>query len=222
MWRILATFCVAASAEFTLDNMGDLSKTLDNKADELKAKVTELSQKIAPLTAKIPQIPGNLTATVEERKAMLKEAMAEICKEVGSLTQVSSDIETSSADAKDKVAKVNAELAADPAKATGDDGPKFQYYLNNMQKAIMTYQSALSTANTYTVAMGQVCKVNDAAEAATRLYTEMNPMASSKFHLPSALLGAVAASVLGAAMVVFRTRKASQSQVSLMEEGTLE
>ena len=63
--------------------MGDLSKTLDNKADELKAKVTELSQKIAPLTAKIPQIPGNLTATVEERKAMLKEAMAEICKEVG-------------------------------------------------------------------------------------------------------------------------------------------
>ncbi|CAE7183951.1 unnamed protein product, partial [Symbiodinium necroappetens] len=88
-----------------------------------------------------------------------------------------------------KVAKVNAELAADPAKATSEDGPKFQYYLNNMQKAIMTYQSALSTANTYTVAMGQVCKVNDAAEAATRLYAEMNPMASSKFHLPSALLG---------------------------------
>ena len=42
MLRILAT-CVAASAESTLDNSGDLSKTVDSKADELKAKVTELS-----------------------------------------------------------------------------------------------------------------------------------------------------------------------------------
>ena len=123
---------------------------------------------------------------------------------------------------KTRVAKLNAELAADPAKATSQDGPKFQYYLNNMQQAIMTFDAAVNTAKTYTIPMGQVCKKDDGAEAATRLFTKMNPMASSKFHLPSTLLGAVAASVLGAAMVVFRIRKASSSQVALMEEGTLE
>ena len=53
--------------------------------------------------------------------AKIKEVTAERCKKVGSLTQITSAIEKDSADAKDKVAKLNAELAEDPAQATSQD-----------------------------------------------------------------------------------------------------
>ena len=65
-----------------------------------------------------------MTATEEEKPAVMakiKEVTAERCKKVGSLTQITSAIEKDSADAKDKVAKLNAELAEDPAQATSQD-----------------------------------------------------------------------------------------------------
>ena len=77
------------------------------------------------------------------------------------------------------MAKLNAELAANPAKATGEDGPKFQSYLQNMNQAIMTYTAAVTTASTYKDTTG-ICKMYGGAEAASRLFTKMNPMASSQ------------------------------------------
>ena len=168
---------------FTLEDVGDLSKTIGSKADELSAKVTELKDDIDPLTAKITSIPGQLaTKTKEEQQkgiAKMKELYAEVCKYQGSLAQILPTIEKSSTDAKDKVAKLNAELAANPAKATGEDGPKFQSYLQNMNQAIMTYTAAVTTASTYKDTTG-ICKMYGGAEAASRLFTKMNPMASSQ------------------------------------------
>ena len=157
---------------------------MDSNADELSAKVTELKQAIDPVNTKITTLPGKLyTATDQERQkgmAKLKELSTELCKHVGSLTQIIPAIEKSSADAKDKVAKLNAELAANPAKATGEDGPKFQSYLLNMEQAITTYDAAVNTAKLYTNVFEPVCKLHSGAEAATRLFTKMNPMASSQ------------------------------------------
>ena len=58
-----------------------------------------------------------------------------------------------------------------------------------MQQAIMTFDAAVNTAKTYTIPMGQVCKKDDGAEAATRLFTKMNPMASSQVPLALRPLG---------------------------------
>mmetsp|Transcript_48878 Transcript_48878/g.60084 ORF Transcript_48878/g.60084 Transcript_48878/m.60084 type:complete len:225 (+) Transcript_48878:70-744(+) len=224
MWRIVATLCVAAVAQFTPEKLDEMATSIQGTADKLNDQVISLSQSINPLTAKIPTFPGKMMgaddATKAEIEKQMKSTIAEMCKYVDSLGSVVADVEKASADAKDDVNKINAQIvtmAADPEKLT--DGPKFQYYLGKIQKAITMLDTADITAKPLT-ALSESCKSGPAA--ATRLFLDMKPVPGPQFHLPSALLGAVAATVIGSALILFRSKSSGRSAVALMEEGDLE
>ena len=221
MWRIIATLCLTAVAEFTPEQLDKMSSSIQTTADQLQDKVVSLSKEINPLTLKVSTAPSQMLGKSDEEKAEmikdLKATMTKICGMVDSLRKVQVEVQKDSADAKDTVAKIQAQatdMAGDLEKL--NDGPTMQHYLGKFQKAIGTLDSAATSAATYT-GMTAACK----QEATSRLYLQMAPVSSVKFHLPSALLGALGAAVLGAAFVIFRT-KSARSPLALMEEGTLE
>ena len=222
MWRIIATLCLTAVAEFTPEQLDKMSSSIQTTADQLQDKVVSLSKEINPLTVKITSIPTQLLGASDEKKAEIQKdyeaTMTKVCGIVDSLRKVQAEVQKDSADTKDTVAKIQAQatdMAGDLEKLK--DGPTMQHYLSKFQKAIGTLDSAATSAATYT--MTSMCETKD--EAASRLYLQMAPVSSVKFHLPSALLGALGAAVLGAALVIFRT-KSTRSPLALMEEGTLE
>ena len=195
MWRIIATLCLTAVAEFTPEQLDKMSSSIQTTADQLQDKVVSLSKEINPLTLKVSTAPAQMLGKSDEEKAeMIKDLKATITKVCGIV---------------DSMRKVQAEKLKDE--------PKMQQYLSKFQKAIGTLDSAATSAATYTTT--SMCETKD--EAASRLYLQMAPVSSVKFHIPSALLGALGAAVLGAALVIFRT-KSARSPLALMEEGTLE
>ena len=221
MWRIIATLCLTAVAEFTHEQLDKMSSSIQTTADQLQDKVVSLSKEIAPLAMKITTLPAQMLTASDETKAdvekQLEAAKTQICGFVDSLSKVQAEVQKDSADAKDTVAKIQAQatdMAGDLEKMK--DEPTMQHYLGKFQKAIGTLDAAASSAATYT-SMTAVCKSTDA----TRLYLQMAPVSSVKFHLPSALVGALGTAVLGAALVIFRA-KSARSPLALMEEGTLE
>lgn len=231
MWCLIATVCLTAAAEFTPDKLDEMTAAIQKAAGELQDKVVSLSKEITPLTSKIPTFPGQMAiASTDEEKAaiekQLKEAMAQLCTEIDSLAKVQADVEKEAGDAKDTVAQINSqivEMAGNPEQIK--DLPTMQHYLAKFQTAIQTLDAADTSAKTYTAVQLSCQKDENGAPAATRLF-EMGSLSSLSrptFHLPSALLGAVGATVIGAALVVFRTMGKSRSnQVALMEEGNLE
>jgi len=222
MWRIIATLCLTAVAEFTPEQLDKMSSSIQTTADQLQDKVVSLSKDILPLSLKINNFPTQMLTASDEEKAAIQKGLeatkTQICGLVDSLSKVQAEVQKDSADAKDTVAKIQAQatdMAGDLEKL--NDGPTMQHYLGKFQKAIGTLDSAATSAATYT-GMTAACKEQ---EATSRLYLQMAPVSSVKFHLPSALLGALGAAVLGAAFVIFRT-KSARSPLALMEEGTLE
>lgn len=225
MWRIIATLFFTAVAEFAPEQLDKMSSSLQTTADQLQDKVVSLSKEIMPLALKINNIPNLLLTASDEEKTeiqkQMKSTMTQVCGLVDSLSKVQADVQKDSADAKDTVAKIQAQatdMAGDLEKM--NDGPKMQHYLLKFQKAIGTLDSAATSAATYT-GMTTACDAEAKDGATSRLYLQMAPVSSVKFHLPSALLGALGAAVLGAALVIFRT-KSARSPLALMEEGTLE
>ena len=231
MWRLIASLCLtasaasAASAEFTPEKLDEMATAIQKTAGELQGKIVSLSKEITPLVTKIPTYPGQMAIATDEQKATiqkeLKETMAQLCTKIDSLAKVQADVEKEAGDTKDTVAQIQSQatdMAVDPEKLK--DGPTMQLYLSKFQTAIQTLDAADITAKTYTAMPCQ--KDENGVPAATRLF-EIGPVSRPTFHLPSALLGAVGATVIGAALVVFRTMGKSRSnQVALMEEGNLE
>lgn len=225
MWRIIATLCLTVGAEYTPQELDEMSSSIQATADKLQSKVVELSKQITPLSMKINKFPVQALTASDAEKAKLEEAikldLTQMCNILDSLSKVQGDVEKDSADSKDTVAKIMAQvtdMAGDPEKLS--DAPTMQHYLSKIQKAIGTLDSAATSAATYMGIKGMCEK--DTQEAATRLFLQTGPVTGLvKFHLPSALLGAVAATVLGAAFVIFRA-KSARSSVALMEEGSLE
>ena len=221
MWRIIATLCLTAVAEFTPEQLDKMSSSIQTTADQLQDKVVSLSKEIAPLSAKIPTLPGQFFSAgntdVEQLQKQMQALKTQMCGLMDSLSKVQAKVQKDSADAKDTMAKIQAQatgMAGDLEKMK--DEPMMQDYLGKFQKAIGTLDAAASSASTYTSSLS-MCKSTDA----TRLYLQMAPVSSVKFHLPSALVGALGTAVLGAALVIFRA-KSARSPLALMEEGTLE
>ena len=221
MWRIIATLCLTAVAEFTPEQLDKMSSSIQTTADQLQDKVVSLSKEIAPLSAKIPTLPGQFFSAgntdVEQLQKQMQALKTQMCGLMDSLSKVQAKVQKDSADAKDTMAKIQAQatgMAGDLEKMK--DEPMMQDYLGKFQKAIGTLDAAASSASTYTSSLS-MCKSTDA----TRLYLQMAPVSSVNFHLPSALVGALGTAVLGAALVIFRA-KSARSPLALMEEGTLE
>ena len=228
MWRLIATVCLTAAAEFTPEKLDEMATAIQKTAGELQGKVVSLSKEITPLVTKIPTYPGQMATASDEEKANIekemKETAAQLCTNIDSLAKVQADVEKQAGDTKDTVAQIQSQavdMAGDPEKLK--DGPTMQHYLSKFQTAIQTLDAADTTAKTYTFMQATACqKDENGAPAATRLF-EMGQVSRPTFHLPSALFGAVGATVIGAALVVFRTMGKSRSnQVALMEEGNLE
>jgi hypothetical protein len=228
MWRLIATVCLTAAAEFTPDKLDEMTAAIQKTAGELQDKVVSLSKEITPLVSKIPTFPGQMAIASTDEKAAIqkqfKETWAQLCTDIDSLAKVQADVEKEAGDAKDTVAQLNSqvvEMAGNPEQIK--DLPTMQHYLGKFQTAIQTLDAADTSAKTYTAVQLSACqKDENGAPAATRLF-EMGSLSRPTFHLPSALLGAVGATVIGAALVVFRTMGKSRSnQVALMEEGNLE
>lgn len=228
MWRLIATVCLTAAAEFTPDKLDEMTAAIQKTAGELQDKVVSLSKEITPLVSKIPTFPGQMAIASTDEKAAIqkqfKETWAQLGTDIDSLAKVQADVEKEAGDAKDTVAQLNSqvvEMAGNPEQIK--DLPTMQHYLGKFQTAIQTLDAADTSAKTYTAVQLSACqKDENGAPAATRLF-EMGSLSRPTFHLPSALLGAVGATVIGAALVVFRTMGKSRSnQVALMEEGNLE
>jgi len=235
MWRVASILCLTAvvAEEITLEKLSTTVEDAQKTADHLQSEVTTLSQKMAQLSAVIPTLPAKMAAAqsqgaeaVAQVQKDFKADQAKLCTLYDSLSKVDSDIGTSSKTAKDMVTQVQAQvtsMAKDTSKA--ESGAKYLHYLAKYQKAIMVMDSASTAAKTYvTPAMAEACKPETEA-AATRLYLAMKPNTeSSKFHLPSALLGAVvgAAVVGAAAFSFFRAKGKSGDAARLMEEGSME
>ena len=73
MWRIIATLCLTAVAEFTPEQLDKMSSSIQTTADQLQDKVVSLSKDILPLSLKINNFPTQmLTASDEEEAAIQK------------------------------------------------------------------------------------------------------------------------------------------------------
>jgi DNA anti-recombination protein RmuC len=157
MWRIIATLCLTAVAEFTPEQLDKMSSSIQTTADQLQDKVVSLSKEINPLTLKVSTAPSQMLGKSDEEKAEmikdLKATMTKICGMVDSLRKVQAEVQKDSADAKDTVAKIQAQatdMAGDLEKLK--DGPTMQHYLSKFQKAIGTLDSAATSAATCTMA----------------------------------------------------------------------
>ena len=58
MWRIIATLCLTAVAEFTPEQLDKMSSSIQTTADQLQDKVVSLSKEINPLTLKVSTAPS--------------------------------------------------------------------------------------------------------------------------------------------------------------------
>ena len=228
MLRLIAAVTCIASAEFTLEKLGEMSTSIQKTADELQDKVASLGKEIAPLTVKITTFPGKAATASDEEKATLEKQMkadaAQMCTVIDSLKKVQADVEKQAGETKDTMAQITSqvvEMSSDPEKLK--DVLPMHHYLTEFQMASETLDVADNSAKMYTGPMPFCEKDATGEPAATRLFLEMGQLSRPTFHLPSALLGAVGATVIGAALVVFRTMgKSRSSQVALMEEGNLE
>ena len=171
MWRIIATLCLTAVAEFTPEQLDKMSSSIQTTADQLQDKVVSLSKEINPLTVKVSTAPTQMLGASDEEKAeILKEikaTMTKVCGMVDSLRKVQAEVQKDSADAKDTVAKIQAQatdMAGDLEKL--NDGPTMQHYLGKFQKAIGTSDSAATSAATYT--MTSMCETKDEAASTAR------------------------------------------------------
>ena len=221
MWRILATLLFTAVAEFTPDQLEKMADSVQSSAESLQDKVESWKNAILPLSSYIPTFGSQMMAAAdEEQKAAIqkqfKANMTKMCNDVLSLSEVLAQVSKASADARETVTKVEAQMVmAQP------NDPAYQNYLDQVQKSITSLDATATSGAMYT-SMKPTCQAQGDVAAATRLFLEKPEVAGSKFHLPSALLGALGATVIGSALVLFRTKASSRSQVVLMEEGNLE
>ena len=103
MWRIIATLCLTAVAEFTPEQLDKMSSSIQTTADQLQDKVVSLSKEINPLTVKITNIPTQLLGASDEEKAEIQKGyeatMTKICGIMDSLRKVQAEVQKDSADA---------------------------------------------------------------------------------------------------------------------------
>eukprot|EP00435_Cladocopium_sp_Y103_P034795 s1142_g9.t1 len=162
-----------------LVGLEEMSSSIQATADKLQSKVVELSKQITPLSMKINKFPVQALTASDAEKAKLEEAikldLTQMCNILDSLSKVQGDVEKDSADSKDTVAKIMAQvtdMAGDPEKLS--DAPTMQHYLSKIQKAIGTLDSAATSAATYMGIKGMCEK--DTQEAATRLFLQTGPV----------------------------------------------
>eukprot|EP00435_Cladocopium_sp_Y103_P072910 s92_g41.t1 len=219
MWRILATLLFTAVAEFTADQLDKMADSVQSSAESLEVKAVSLKNAILPLSTYIPTFASQMMAAADaEQKAAIqkefKANMTEMCKNVLSLSEVQAQVSKASADAKETVTKVQAQMVMAQLK------DPYQHYLDQVQKSITSLDATATSAVPF-LGFASTCQAQHPA-AATRLFLEKPEVAHYTFHLPSALLGALGATVIGSALVLFRTKASGRSQVALMEEGNLE
>jgi len=205
-----------------------MSTSETSSADKVQSNVASFTKEINSLNVEITQIPNKMAqaqaqgaTAVAKLQQEMKASEAKLCKALTGLEATVSGAEKSSQEAKDTVAKIQAqvvEMASDPSKI--QEVPRMGAYITKFQQAITILDTADTSTKTYlNPSMLEDCKTASEGKT-TKLFLAMQPVEERSFHVPSIVLGSVVGAAVVGALALYRAK--GKTEVALMEEGIVE
>ena len=225
-----------ATAEFTSEQLDDTTESVAGSLKALSEQMASMTKTVQNMAAEVPTYPGKIFAAPKAEKpkikAEFKKLMKLMCQKLGKLDALDTKAGKSSAEAKQKLAKIQEQvtkMALDPTKIK--DEATFNVGAEKIQQAISTLDASMTSAAMYLETLSSCKQMQSPEKGATA--TEKTPLETlfemkqekeeKELHLPSVLLGFVSGTAfVSFALLLFRINKQSDRSLALMEEGNLE
>ena len=227
-----------ATAEFTSEQLDDTTESVAGSLKALSEQMASMTKTVQNMAAEVPTYPGKIYAAPEAEKpkikAEFKKLMKLMCQKLGKLDALDTKAGKSSAEAKQKLAKIQEQvtkMALDPTKIK--DEATFNVGAEKIQQAISTLDASMTSAAMYLETLSSCKQMQSQADKGATAEKETSPLETlfemkqekeeKELHLPSVLLGFVSGTAfVSFALLFFRINKQSDRSLALMEEGNLE